>query len=177
VVYTVGFGYFAQLFTVDEVLRRMAFLQERVSSSGGIQDFIMNQNILVRTVVGSVFMLVKPFPPTSTLVNLDIPALMTIPTLLLLLLLMPYIVIGIWSTIKNSSQGVFIIVVIAVTLMASAASVGAATVRYRVQLMPLVLILMSVGFYARVSKRVMLIGYYGLLVFGVMLYILLKAAM
>lgn len=165
--------YLMRLATFEKTLGRVDAIRERTSASGGIHDFVVHQNVLVRTVLGSAFLLVKPFPPTSTLQELDFSFLMT-PSSIIFIFILPYIVVGGWESFRKKTDSVFLVILILSTILIASASIGATTERYRVQVSPFALILFSAGYYSNIKTGHFLAIYYALVLIGVILYVLIK---
>jgi len=166
--------YAGSMFSLEGVYARLEDISNVGSGGGGIQESIIQQNIFIRTLLGSVFLLIKPFPPTETLTGLDLSTFLT-PSAFAIYLILPFVLYGVWTSVKRRGDETFLIFLAVLTFIAAAAITGGAAVRYRVQVMPFLLIFASYGYCLPGNKKPLFLGYYLLFVLGVILYILLKA--
>lgn len=167
--------YADSMFSLEGIYARIEDTSNIGSSGGGIQESIIRQNIFIRILLGSVFLLIKPFPPTETLTGLDLATFLT-PSAFAIYFILPFVLYGVWASIKRRDDETFLIFLAVLTFVAAAAVTGGAAVRYRVQVMPFLLIFASYGYCLPGNKKPLFLGYYLLFVLGVILYILLKAA-
>jgi hypothetical protein len=167
--------YAERMLSLEGLYARVEDISNVGSGGGGIQESIIQQNVFIRTLLGSVFLLIKPFPPTETLTGLDLSTFLT-PSAFAIYLILPFVLYGVWTSVKRRGDETFLIFLAVLTFIAAAAITGGAAVRYRVQVMPFLLIFASYGYCLPGNKKLLFLGYYLLFVLGVILYILLKFA-
>lgn len=172
-IYVVGTGYLLDLVDPESIRSRISLVQGKAGASAGVQDFVINQNIFIRSVLGPVFLMIKPFPPWQTLSTLTLSALLTTGALSLYFI-SPYILGGTWSALAHKNTKLLVLIII-LTLLVSSAFMGAVTSRHRVQIMPLLLVFFAGGFVNKTVDKFHLFVYYIMFVLFVGLYISVKA--
>lgn len=142
--------------------------------SGGLGDYLLYASYPERLIIGFPYMLIKPFPPWKTLTRFGQQTLTTSGTLVWYLI-MPFSIIGVLESLRTFQKDYLLIILVPVLVLAAVALFyGAETARYRVQIMPYLLVLAGLGIKVK-RKYHQVIWWYIIAFFGgVVLYMLLK---
>jgi hypothetical protein len=158
---------------VESLLSRIELTQGKFDSDTGVHNYVINQGIFIRSILGSAFFMIKPFPPWETLSTLGLSALLT-PGAISLYIMAPCIASGFWS-VRSNTNAVLLFSIILTTILVSSAFMGAVTARYRVQIMPFVLVFFSGGFVNGTTDKWHLFVYYTIFFVFLFLYVSIKA--
>jgi len=147
---------------------------QRRFDSEGLGSYLLYASYPERLIIGFPFMLIKPFPPWKTL-SMFAHSTFTTPGTLVWYLLMPFSFIGMVEAFRNFQKDYMVIILIPFFVLAAAAlAYGAETARYRVQIMPYLLVFAGLGFSIRKKYHqaicLYIIAFFG----GVVLYLILK---
>jgi len=164
----------ASLFSLSGLTERVEgalVLSRSKFTTSGFANSVVHMSLLPRTFLGGLIMYIKPFPPNYVLQNLTFGALMW-PSTLIIYCLAPYALIGsIKSIFRSSVNKKAVVLLVVLVTLASGLFLGGSQMRYRLQIMPFIIILTAYGFYNKSDYIILTFFYVVLFFMGIILYL------
>ena len=160
-------GYFQNVVEQGIHIRRLG-----VENPTGFGEWIVYSGPLTRLTLGSAAFLIKPFPPYNTLIPFTTLSSFLTPGALILLALYPFACIGVIQSVRDKSYNILFVVLFILSIIIVASLIYAAgQIRYRLQIIPFIMMLSSFGFFNYKKYVPLVLLYFFALMASIIAYI------